>query len=85
MRSHEKTDNGNYKIHFFSGYVADLGESAWELYFTDDDYEKWLNEIGEKSCFLSQLTPGAMDRVVTLSTCSYEFDNARFVLHGIIR
>lgn len=79
------TPNGNYKIHFFSGYVADLGESAWELYFTDDDYEKWLNEIGKKSCFLSQLTPGAMDRVVTLSTCSYEFDNARFVLHGIIR
>lgn len=36
--------------------------------------------VKEHSCFDSEITPAATDRIVTLSTCSYEFDNARFVL-----
>ena len=54
------------------------GEShAWNL--------AWLEEVGEKSAFSSKVSPRAEDRVVTLSTCSYEFENARFVLHGVLR
>lgn len=78
------TPQGNYRIRFFSGYTADVSDSAWELYFADTDYEKWLSEIGGRSCFVSDVVPDREDRVVTLSTCSYEFDNARFVLHGIL-
>lgn len=78
------TPGGNYKIRFFSGYVGDLADSAWDLFFTDDAYSQWLCEITEKSYFESGIIPEMNDRIVTLSTCSYEFDNARFVLHGII-
>lgn len=78
------TPQGNYKIRFFSGYTAELTDPAWELYFTDMDYGQWLAEIAGRSCFVSSESPDAADRVVTLSTCSYEFDNARFVLHGIL-
>lgn len=80
------TPEGRYVVELFSGYVADTAESAWMLDFSDEQaYLAWLEEVGEKSAFSSKVSPRAEDRVVTLSTCSYEFENARFVLHGVLR
>ena len=80
------TPEGRYVVELFSGYVADTAESAWTLDFSDEQaYQAWLEEVVEKSAFSSEVSPGAEDRVVTLSTCSYEFENARFVLHGVLR
>lgn len=45
----------------------------------------WINNTKEQSWFESHLSPAVMDKILTLSTCSYEFDNARFVLHGVIK
>lgn len=78
------TPDAYYKIQFFSGYVSDTWANAWELHFTDSEYSSWLDEIQDRSCFASAYTPEYSDRVVTLSTCSYEFDTAKFVLHGFI-
>lgn len=72
------------KLYFFSGYVARTSESAWDVDFSDISYGQWLDTLVNKSCFVSDITPASGDRVVTLSTCSYEFNNARFVLHGIL-
>lgn len=47
-------------------------------------FETWLEEAKERSCFESEIAPAVTDCVITLSTCSYEFDNARFVLVGRI-
>jgi sortase B len=77
------TPDGAYTVDFFSGYVSDVGASAWDREFSADGYGEWLEELKAKSCFSSDITPGIQDRVVTLSTCSYEFQNARFVLHGV--
>ena len=80
------TPEGRYVVELFSGYVADTAESAWTLDFSDEQaYQAWLEEVVEKSAFSSEVSPGAEDRVVTLSTCSYEFENARFVLHGVLQ
>ena len=79
------TPDQNYKIELFAGYVASVEDNAWELGFTLPEYERWLSMTKEKSCFSSQVEPSKIDQVVTLSTCSYEFDNARFVVVGILR
>ncbi len=79
------TPEQNYKIEVFAGYVASVEDDAWELGFTAAGYDDWLTASKEKSCFKSSVTPTVDDSVVTLSTCSYEFNNARFVVVGILR
>ena len=80
------TPTQNYKLQLFSGYVASVQDDAWKLTFDgDNDFEGWLARAVVQSCFESPVTPTEHDHVVTLSTCSYEFQNARFVVHGILK
>lgn len=78
------TPTAYYKIQFFSGYVSDTWSDAWDLNFSEYEYLSWLNDIQRKSCFETDYIPTTEDRIVTLSTCTYEFDTAKFVLHGYI-
>ena len=79
------TPQATYRIDFFAGYVAGVDEAAWKVEFqSDEEFEAWINEIKEKSWIESPLSPAVTDIVLTLSTCSYEFENARFVLHGVL-
>lgn len=79
------TPEKNYEIEIFAGYVASVQDEAWKIAFSSDaDITEWLNETEERSCFTSGIAPAVTDRILTLSTCSYEFDNARFVLLGRI-
>lgn len=78
------TPTHNYKIKLFSGYVSDPWNDAWETEFLDVDFAEWLNAISERSGFEADSYPAEGDRIFTLSTCTYEFENARYVLHGYI-
>ena len=79
------TPKSNYLLHFFSGYVADTDDTAWETNLSSDAaFDRWLQDIAGRSLFQSNIMPTVQDRIVTLSTCSYEFDNARFVLFGVV-
>ncbi len=79
------TPDKNYRIHFVSGYVANVMENAWALEFQDEDQKRqWVEECLAKSDFKSNYTPKADDTFLTLSTCSYTFDDARYVLLGVL-
>lgn len=80
------TPTGNYLVDIFSGYVLSGWGDAWVVSFADDeDFSQWLQARTLKSCFRSEVVPTPEDKILTLSTCSYEFDDARFVLFGILR
>ncbi|HHT50895.1 MAG TPA: class B sortase, partial [Eubacteriaceae bacterium] len=67
----------------FSVYVTDIEFDYIKTDFhTDEEYHKFLEEITEKSLFNTNIQPTIEDKIITLSTCSYEFDNGRFVVHG---
>lgn len=73
-----------WQVRFFSGYVTDVSGGAWETGLTEGERETWLADRVKKSSFRADVAPTAADSVLTLSTCSYEFQDARFVLHGIL-
>lgn len=80
------TPAGNYQIEFFAGYVVSTQDDAWTLEFASDEaFSDWVARAIERSCFDSGIVPAATDRIITLSTCSYEFSNARFVLLGRLK
>lgn len=79
------TPSAYYEVMFFSGYVSDNFSSAWKLGLEGAEFERWLGEIQQKSCFEPSGLPTAEDRILTLSTCTYDFDDAKFVLHGYLR
>ena len=77
------TQDAAYSIDFFAGHVANVEENAWQLDFDDAaDFDNWIKSLKEVSAFKSDIEPQYGDRIFTLSTCSYEFDDARFVLSG---
>ncbi len=79
------TPQGNYKLAFFAGYTANLNGDAWKLSFESaQEYAAWLEAAVARSDFRSSVTPTAQDLTVTLSTCTYEYDNARYVLLGVL-
>ena len=80
------TPTGNYEVTFFAGYVASVADTAWNVGFgSDAEFEAWLESARERSCFESDIPVAVTDGILTLSTCSYEFDNARFVLLGVLQ
>lgn len=80
------TPEGRFTVELFSGYVADVEGTAWDLDFSSpEEWTQWLEETAERSAFQSEVRPAPRDRILTLSTCSYEFENARFVVHGVLR
>ena len=79
------TPDVTYEVQLFAAYVADPSEDAWEVSFASDgEIQAWIDAAIARSTFTSDVKPTPGDRLLTLSTCSYEFGDARFVVVGIL-
>ena len=77
------TERDKYRIEIFSAYTTSKDSDAYTLRFsTKEEYQNWLIERIRKSDVETDVTPTTADRVITLSTCAYSFQGARFVVHG---
>lgn len=80
------TPNANYVVEIFAGYVANVQDDAWTIGFSNEiEFEEWISAAMDNSQFKSDVRPLPTDRILTLSTCSYEFENARFVVLGRLK
>ena len=76
--------NGQYlKYKVFSVYITDIKDNYTKTSFEDkDEYKEFLERIKNKSIYKSDISVNENDKIITLSTCSYEFDDARLVVTG---
>lgn len=80
------TPDKNYLVELFAGYVTDVEADAWEVGFRDElTWETWVAAAIDRSTFRSDIRPAVGEKILTLSTCSYEFSNARYVLLGVLK
>lgn len=68
----------------FSVYVTPANEAVFNMSFSDDNsYKEYLQSLRSKSYFNKDIDLDKDSEIVTLITCSYEYDGARTVVHGI--
>ena len=68
-----------YRIDFFSCAKADMND---ELYDGSTLINEWLSHLYDVSVVWETSDFSGNDRFISLSTCSYEFENARTILTG---
>lgn len=75
-------EDGNYKIEVFAGAVVDGNSAAPRTFDSDDEFVNYIADVKSKSTFTSNVEIDRNDRIITLCTCTYDYDNARYMLFG---
>lgn len=77
------TPGENYKIELFAAFV--IKDGGW-IYVIDlpfpGDWDEFTESCRKASIIRPSFQPEQDDRLITLSTCDYSFDNARYVVVG---
>ena len=77
------TPDQDYVIELFAGVVTSDDSDVYTPNFkSKEQFGAFLRGIKAQSTFVSDVPVTEDDLVVTLSTCSYEFGNARYVVLG---
>ncbi len=77
------TPSQDYRIDIFAGFVTDASSDVYTIGFTSDEYfAQHVEKMRSMSNFRSGVEVSPEDRIVTLSTCSYVYDDARYVVIG---
>jgi len=80
------TPEEDFKIILFAGHLAHSIRDHPPLEFeNDEEFLEYIRQIRSKSVFNSDVEVTAEDRIVSLVTCAYDFNNARLIVVGIIK
>lgn len=67
-----------------NAYEKDDNNYVFQYYFTslstEESFSAFLNELAQRSLYNTGVDVQASDKILTLSTCSHEFEDARFVV-----
>lgn len=78
------TPDETFMVELVAGYVTSTGSESFEMFTGTEDIQQYLSMSVEKSTFVTNASIETAERVMTLATCSYEYDNARYVLVGVL-
>lgn len=79
------TENGNYRIDLMYGCVIGAGQWRDQGFMYEANLDALLTYAASKTTFTCDVAYIQGDQVIALSTCSYEFDDARYVVLGLLR
>jgi sortase B len=79
------TEQRSYRIDLKYGCVISAGEWRDRAFMYEVNRKALLSYASSKTTFESSAEYTDRDRLLVLSTCSYEFDDARYVVIGILR
>lgn len=69
-----------YRLDVIAGYVGDAEAEIYTIFVDHDQLESYLSFASSKTTFTPDSVPSPINGIVALSTCSYEYNNARYVV-----
>lgn len=79
------TPQASYRVDLFAGQVLNGQTGTFPLNFPDEEAkQEWVKQLMNASTFKSSVYPGGQDQILALCTCSYEYNDARYVVYGIM-
>ena len=76
------TESGKYILRIFAAYTTHSTSDAYNRSFKNEEaFMNWVDKALEQSKIKTDVEITAQDKVLTLSTCAYNFSGARFVVH----
>ena len=75
------TADKTYRIEFFALSIVSAYDMVYDI---SSDHSEWLKQISDKAMYTSDLVPEESDRIISLSTCASDFENARALFSGIL-
>lgn len=79
------TPTADYRIDVLAGYVTSTASLVYTIPQNENEQNSLIQTALSSSDFVADVEVTATDRLITLSTCSYESDNARYVLVGVLK
>ena len=79
------TDTCDYQMELIGGYVTPADSDTHTFPANETERDALAKRAAESSSFDSDVVVEQNDRLVTLSTCVYDYENARYVLVGVLR
>ena len=75
------TPEAVYIAEAFAGYATSRDDHCYDIAISgEEDFLAFVAKALEKTDFLSPVLPVPGDKLLTLSTCAYMFDNARYIV-----
>ena len=78
-------ESGNYRIELMYGCIIGAGQWRERAFMFDLNLDALLAYADYNTTFTSQVQYNPGDKIIVLSTCSYEFDDARYIVVGVLR
>ena len=79
------TEHGNYRIDVLYGCIIGAGQWRARAFMCAENIDALLAYAAHNTTFESEAAYSEGDRLIAMSTCSYEFNDARYVVIGILK
>lgn len=79
-------ENKEYTYEVFSVFITDSNHMEFKTRFdSNEDYNTYIKNLKDKSMYSKNINFQDNNDIITLYTCSYEFDGARTIVCAILR
>lgn len=76
------TPDANYKYEIFSAYKCTVNDGRYQTEFEGEEYSKYLESSISKSYYDTGVSVNENDKIVTLSTCTNNDKDERYVIQA---